>query len=83
MDLLATSGIFLLISLIGFFITFCILYFLIKWAVKSAIIEAELVKGKYMLKEKEKIVSLLANGIITKEEYNRRLDNFPVSIIYS
>ena len=83
MNIIATSGIFLFISIVVGFVTFCIFYFLIKWTVQSAIIEAEFAKGKYMLKEKEKIVSLLANGTITNEEYNIRLGNFPISIIYS
>jgi uncharacterized membrane protein len=77
------DGASIFIYVMALLFSLLIFYFLIKGAVKSAIISAEYEKGQYILKEKERLVKLLENGTITKEEYEKRLDKLPINVIYN
>ena len=74
-DLLITYAISAIISLV-------ILYYIIKGAVKSAILDTWEIKRKRLVSEKEALDILLQNSSVTQKEYEERISRMPLGVIY-
>lgn len=73
------NGLLYLLGAIAFPIS---LYFLIKLAVRSALIEVEEKKLDYMRREKEHLSKMLDERTISPDEYYQRIIQIPLVIAY-
>lgn len=73
----STNLIFLLVATI---VSLSILYFIIKGAVKSAILEVEYKKSDFLKAEKVILNKLLQEGNITQQEYDTRSIILPIGL---
>jgi hypothetical protein len=71
-----------ILYILGAVISLFVTYWLIKLAVRSALIEVEEMKGDYFKKEKERIDKMLAEKIISPDEYYQRTLSMPVKIVH-
>ena len=72
----------LMLILLVLGITIAVFYFIIKFAVKEAILDVLATRTDFQKAEKVRLNELLQNGIITQQEYDERALKLPAQIMY-